>query len=180
MPRPAPPRPKGAATPFGQRLRQLTGAVYAVHDPATGCRRMRNDTYARLYNKLGQRFQQVRVPYWQINAQERGETKLKVCPRLGAHTLIYFDFDTHDGHGTADDVAILVQLVRDHFNHTPEFVITERGGSGWLVVDTAGLLPSEYRRLLRRLEARLQSVARSFGLHLSEVAVKAKVYVPTF
>ena len=173
-------RPKGTPTPFGQRLRQLTGPVYAVHDPDTGCRRMRNDTYARMYNRLGVRFTQVRVPYWQVNAHEAGQTKLKVCPRLGSHTLIYFDLDTHDGTGTAQDVAILAQVVRDHLPHMPEFVITDRGGSGWLVVDTAGLLPSEYHRLLKRLEAHLQSVARSFGLSLSEVAVKGKVYVPSF
>lgn len=47
------------------------------------------------------------------------------------------------------------------------------------MVDTAGPLPSEYHRLLRRLETHLQSAARSFGPSLSEVAAKGKVYVPT-
>lgn len=61
---------------------------------------MRDDTYARMCNRIGGRLAQGRVPFWQINAHEARTTKLKGRPRFDPETLISSDFDTHDGHGT--------------------------------------------------------------------------------
>jgi hypothetical protein len=158
------------------RLRHLTGPVFA--DFSTTRTRMRNDTYVRDYNRLGHQFRSRRVPYYLVNAHEDGRIKLKVSARHGGLTLVYFDFDLHD-FGDPNDVAILAQVVRDHFPGMPEFVVDERGGSGWLVVDTSETDPRSYNALLDRLQTYLRSVARAMGLNIQFVEVKGRVYEHT-
>jgi hypothetical protein len=166
-------RPRGRKTTFSEHLHRLTGPAYATKE--TGCRRLRNEKYIRLAKVIDR----VKVPLHLVDAYREGRCRLKVSARHGARTLLYLDFDTHTT-GSTEDVRLLAQAVRQHFPHMPEFVIDERGGSGWLVVNTAGTSPEQYNRLVRRLQNYLCSVAESMGLDIEHVEVKGKVYEPTY
>ena len=169
---------RGKRTAFGEKLRDHTGQVWGVQTPC-GLTRMRNETWAGLYNRLPGVFGTMRVPFRLVNGHEAGISRLKVCARHGGVSLLYFDIDTHDGQGSTADARIMAEVVRQHFPHMPEFVVTDRGASGWLRVDTGGVSPEEYNRLVARLQTHLQSVQAAMGLDLTEVAVKGRVYQPT-
>ena len=92
---------------------------------------MKNVTWVRFRNQHGRAFEdRIHVPFHSINTHEAGGTGLKVSARHDFETLLYFDIDTHK-YGSAEDVIILCQIVRDLFPGMPPFVCNERGGSGW-------------------------------------------------
>ena len=174
-----PKRPRGKSTAFGLKLRKLIGPVYGVIGTG-GLSRMKNATWVTLRNKHGRRFEdRFQLPYSFVNSHEAGRPGLKVSARHGFQTLLYFDLDTHS-HGSADDVIILCQIVRDLFPSMPPFVCNERGGSGWAVLDTSGTSAIDYNALVTRVEDFFRSVSEAMKLRVEFVEVKGRVYAPTF
>lgn len=119
------------------------------------------------------------------------DTKLKVCNNWwneSASLFLYFDIDTHDG-GKTEDVVKLFDALKSIFPNMPEPVITERGGSAWLLVNTRKEIrpgyfvrPSyeEWNNLVEQLDGWLNQQVEKMGLDLTEAAICGKVYAPSF
>ncbi len=167
-------------TPFAAKLRSLVGYVSMNKAGKTVLRKpMGRPAWVDLYNRTGRHPDDVRkLPLKHIAPHEAGGKTLKVSATYGYETLIYFDFDTHE-RGSAEDVKLLAQVVHQHFPTVTEFVINERGGSGWLKVDTQNTADAEqYNKLVARLETYFRSFAEHAGLDIEAVEVKGRVYVP--
>jgi hypothetical protein len=165
-------RKRGTRTPYATRLQSLTGPVYALG--AENFNRMRNDTYVAHLNRRGKSFlEKQKTPLWAIEQYQAEMCRLKVSAKQG-RTLLYFDLDTH-AFGSSDDVRLMAMVIRDCLPQCSEFVFSERGGSGWLLVDNGMLLAEEYNVLVRRLEVFFQSVCKGMGLDVEYVEVKGKI-----
>jgi hypothetical protein len=92
---------------------------------------------------------------------------------------VYFDFDCHTT-GSVEDTKVLAAVVKTAFPTCSEFVFSERGASGWLVVDSSMYSPAEYNRLLRRIQDYYQKTARERKLDIEHVEVKGRVYEHTW
>lgn len=178
-----------ARHPLKKKIDAFIGPVHG-HKTPTGCPRMRNSTYVRKYNERPFIFLD------KIRPSHAAYLKpgLKVCASLFTlKTLLYFDADTHRFGSTADVCELFLRL-RWFFPHMPKPVVDERGGSGWLVVDTrirygkdkcrAACTEAEYNRTIFRrardtspelcLERWFQGLAD--GLDIEFCEVKGKVY----
>lgn len=171
-----------------EAVRNLTGPVYATkrwnpEKKEFDCpRKYTNKRYARKVNELRSVFlTEYQIPYEKFDAGP----DLKVCATPHKpKTLLYLDADTHDS-GTAEAVRELFRRVRVFFPHMPEPVVTDRGGSAWLVVQThvrrgntwvPVVDEKEYNRLVLQVQDWLRELAT--GLDIQFVEVKGKVYQP--
>ena len=141
---------------------------------------MSNEKYVQSYNDYGGPKFLARGPALHLlEAHRTGQAEVKVSARWGLRVVLYFDFDRHES-GNLEHVRRLAEIVRGRFPSMPEFVIDDRGGSGWLVLDPSGLTPEEYNRLVTRIENYFASLARSLGLDIQYVEVMGRVYEHTF
>lgn len=129
---------KGKRTPLATLIQNHAGPIFGKKDD--GFARWRNDKVAHLLNLHRNNFWKWTVPLYVINQHDDGLFKLKVSSSLHTEkgrTLVYLDVDTHDGVGDPEDARKLLSVFGErHFPNMPKPVITDRGGSAWLVVET--------------------------------------------
>lgn len=164
---------RGIRTDFATRLQDVCGPVYAFKS-AGGCRRsLRNATYTDRLNTYGTPGE---LPLYAVNGHEAGQPGFKVTNRHGPRSVVYFDLDTH-ARGDTADVRLMAAAVRQHFPQMSEFVVNERGGSGWLLVDTSAVGTREFAKLLDTLQTYLNSLAKAWGLDIEFVEVLGRPYL---
>lgn len=171
---------------FIKELSSLLGPVFM--EKKVSVARMRNFKWVQFYNDLGLKY--WKLPQWRIRQHLAEDTGLKVSNKWWTDSgiaFVYIDIDTHDGKGKTGDVEKLFSDLKSAFHTIPGPIITSRGGSAWLPIQTRTITrpgyfkrPSEleWNSTIDTLQDWLQQKARLLKLDLSGVEVKGKVYCP--
>lgn len=172
---------KGEKT-FARRIRSISGPAFSLTKTPKNWSAKR---FIWLLEKVGPGFLLRGCPLKHVAAWLQGINNLKITASLErSETLLYLDFDCHDGKGKTEDALTLLDLVRHKLPHGEPFV-TERGVGAWVRVKIRDWVgpktwghaprPEEYNALIKSIQAYVRGVAAEWRLDLSSVEVHGKV-----
>lgn len=167
-------------TSLKKSIQNLTGPIFA-HKPTGGeAIRMRNETVYRNARRFGVRFMS-----WGPVQRAFENDNLKVTPSLykkSKCTLIYPECDTHE-QGNAEGVREYYRRLKEYFPQMLDPVVTDRGGSNWLVIGTrdknnATCGEREWNEVIEKFEFFCAHLAKDLveKKQIQMVEVKGKVY----
>lgn len=172
-----------ATRAFEREIRKISGPCFSTTREPKGWPRAK---FTRLLEKIGGAFLWAGCPLKHVSAWLAGTNNLKITASLHTErsTLLYLDFDCHDGKGKIEDALTLLDLVRTKLPHGEPFV-TERGVGAWVLVQHTELGPknllcrpvgaSQYNATIDAIQAYVRGVAAQWGLELSSVEVHGRV-----
>jgi hypothetical protein len=168
---------------FERQIRKFSGPSFSTTREPKGWPKAK---FIRLLEKTGGMFLSGGCPLKHVTAWLAKTNNLKITASLHTErsTLIYLDFDCHDGKGKIEDALTLLDLIRTKLPHGEPFV-TDRGVGAWLLVQHTepgpGRTPrrpgsaARYNATIDAIQAYVRGVAAQWCLELSSVEVHGRV-----
>ncbi len=168
---------------FEREIRKISGPSFSTTREPKGWPRAK---FTRLLERLGGVFLRAGCPLKHVSAWLAKTNNLKITASLHTErsTLLYLDFDCHNGKGKIEDALTLLDLVRTKLPHGEPFV-TERGVGAWVLVQHTEPGPGNalrrpasaalYNATIDAIQTYVRGVAAEWRLELSSVEVHGRV-----